>query len=166
MRRNTPPRFCFANPGGPPGPPATLRVATRAGSWRGFGDAPKHHSGGVDHRRGALEPGKVWPSMSAESKRFQILVCDGPSCGVCHGSEALVEHIEARVAGGERLRGGVDVAILTCLGRCDEGPNMMVRELAAGEDGTVEPDFERLLGVRGLYLGMNPGKIDRMLDEH
>ena len=104
--------------------------------------------------------------MSAESKRFQILVCDGPSCGVCHGSEALVEHIEARVAGSERLRGRVDVAILTCFGRCDEGPNMMVRELAAGEDGTVEPDFERLLGVRGLYLGMNPGKIDRMLDEH
>ena len=23
--------------------------------------------------------------------RFQILVCDGPSCGVCHGSEALRE---------------------------------------------------------------------------
>ncbi len=104
--------------------------------------------------------------MSAESKRFQILVCDGPSCGVCHGSEAFVEHIEGRVGASERLRGRVDVAILTCFGRCDEGPNMLVRELDEGEDGTGEPDFERMLGVRGLYLGMDPGKIDRMLDEH
>jgi (2Fe-2S) ferredoxin len=104
--------------------------------------------------------------MSAESKRFQILVCDGPSCGVCHGSEALVEHIEARVDASERLRGRVDVAILTCFGRCDEGPNMLVRELAEGEDGTSEPDFQVLLGVRGLYLGMDQAKVDRMLDEH
>ena len=104
--------------------------------------------------------------MSAESKRFQILVCDGPSCGVCHGSEALVEHIEARVGGDERLRGRVDVAILTCFGRCDEGPNMLVRELAPGEDGTSEPGFETLLGVRGLYLGMDTKKIDQMLEQH
>jgi (2Fe-2S) ferredoxin len=99
------------------------------------------------------------------SKRYQILVCDGPSCGVCHGSEALVEHIEARIAG-EPLRGRVDLAILTCFGRCDEGPNMLVRELAAGEDGTVEPPFESLAGVRGLYLGMSVERVDRMLDEH
>jgi (2Fe-2S) ferredoxin len=104
--------------------------------------------------------------MSAKHKRFQILVCDGPSCGVCHGSAALVEHIEGRVSSDEQLRGRVDVAILTCFGRCDDGPNMLVRELADGEDGTIEPDFERLLGVRGLYLGMNPTKIDRMLDQH
>jgi (2Fe-2S) ferredoxin len=104
--------------------------------------------------------------MSSESKRFQILVCDGPSCGVCHGSEALVEHIEARVGASKRLRGRVDVAILTCFGRCDEGPNMLVRELAEGEDGTSEPDFEQLLGIRGLYLGMDQTKVDRVLDEH
>lgn len=104
--------------------------------------------------------------MSAESKRFQILVCDGPSCGVCHGSAALVEHIEARVASDERLQGRVEVTNLTCFGRCDEGPNMLVRELAPDEDGTIEPEFEALLGVRGLYLGMNETKIDRMLEQH
>jgi len=104
--------------------------------------------------------------MSGESKRFQILVCDGPSCGVCHGSEALVEHIQGRVAIHERLHGRVDVCNLTCFGRCDEGPNLLVRELAEGEDGTIEPDFERLLGVRGLYLGVDVEKLDRVIDEH
>jgi len=104
--------------------------------------------------------------MSAGPKRFQILVCDGPSCGVCHGSEALIEHIEARVAGQDSLRGRVELAILTCFGRCDDGPNMLVRELAPGEDGSVEPDFEAIEGVRGLYLAMDPARVDRMLDEH
>ena len=110
--------------------------------------------------------GTVAGPMSAEPKRFQILVCDGPSCGVCHGSEVLVEHIEARVAGQPSLRGRVEVAILTCFGRCDEGPNMLVRELEPGEDGSVEPDFEKIEGVRGLYLGMDENRVDRMLDEH
>jgi hypothetical protein len=41
-----------------------------------------------------------------------------------------------------------------------------VGEVGEGEDGTVEPDFEALLGVRGLYLGMDQTKVDRMLDEH
>src|SRR5690606_19120303 len=37
-----PPQILLRKSGGPPGPPATLRAATRAGSCRGFGDAPKH----------------------------------------------------------------------------------------------------------------------------
>ena len=98
--------------------------------------------------------------------RFQILVCDGPSCGVCHGSDALLELIAEYGETSEALRGRVDVTNLTCFGRCDEGPNMMVRPLAEGEDGSVEPDFDKLTGVRGLYLGMDEDRVRRMLDEH
>jgi (2Fe-2S) ferredoxin len=104
--------------------------------------------------------------MPTRPSRFQILVCDGPSCGVCHGSEALVEQIERRVAELPALAGRVDVVNLTCFGRCDEGPNMLVRELGEHEDGTCEPGIEQLEGVRGLYLGMNEVKVDRMLAEH
>jgi len=100
------------------------------------------------------------------TKRLQVLVCDGPSCGLCHGSEALVARIEARVESNPALAGRVFVANLTCFGRCDEGPNMLVRELDEGEDGELEPDFEKLEGVRGLYLGMDEARVDRMLDEH
>lgn len=102
----------------------------------------------------------------ASDKRYQVLVCDGPSCGVCHGSEALVEHIQTRVGASPALRGRVEVCNLTCFGRCDDGPNMLVRALADGEEGGLEPPFERLEGVRGLYLGMTTAKVDRMLDEH
>lgn len=102
-----------------------------------------------------------------ERKRFQILVCDGPSCGITHESETLVEHIEGRLDKKEAaLEGRAECAALTCFGRCDEGPNLMIRELAPGEDGSTEPDFDLLYGVRGLYLGVDQAKVDRILDSH
>lgn len=100
------------------------------------------------------------------TRRFQILVCDGPSCGVCLGSEALREHIERRIESRDDLRGRVYVISLTCFGRCDDGPNMLVRELGEGEDGELEPDIEDIEGVRGLYLGNDVERADRVLDEH
>ena len=52
--------------------------------------------------------------------------------------------------------------------RVESGRDRRGVEKAAGggEDGSVEPPIERLEGVRGLYLGMNEAKVDRMLDEH
>lgn len=98
--------------------------------------------------------------------RFQILVCDGPSCGLCLDSEALLEHAEARIAASPTLRGRVHPISFTCFGRCDEGPNMMVRPLAEGEDPEAEPDIDAMDGVLGLYLTMDTARVDRVLDEH
>jgi (2Fe-2S) ferredoxin len=100
------------------------------------------------------------------SKRFQILVCDGPSCGLCLGSEALLDHIQRRVEASDSLRERVVAINLTCFGRCDDGPNLLVRELGEGEDGEFEPEIEDIEGVRGLYLGNDVAQIDRVLDEH
>ena len=102
----------------------------------------------------------------SEQKRFQILVCDGPSCGLCLGSEELLDYIHERVARSESLRGRVHAINLTCFGRCDEGPNLLVRELREGEDGELEPEIEDIEGVLGLYLGNDTKKINRILDEH
>jgi (2Fe-2S) ferredoxin len=108
------------------------------------------------------------PTFAAMSgpKRFQMLICDGPSCGVCLGSEALREHARARVEASEHLRGRVSVINLTCFGRCDDGPNLLVRELGPDEDGEDEPDIEDIDGVRGLYFRNTVARIDRILDEH
>lgn len=100
------------------------------------------------------------------STRFQIVVCDGPSCGLCLNSEALLEHLERRIAASESLRDRVSAINLTCFGRCDDGPNIMVRPLADGEDAELEPDIEAIDNVRGLYLGMDTERIDRVLREH
>src|SRR5262245_61414476 len=100
------------------------------------------------------------------STRFQILVCDGPSCCVCHGSEALRDYIATRIDAESHLSGRVFVQNLTCFGRCDDGPNLMVRPLGPSEDGELEPGIAEIEGVRGLYLGNDQQRIDRILDEH
>ena len=99
-------------------------------------------------------------------RRLQILVCDGPSCGITHESDQLVEHIEARLAADASLNGRVFVTNLTCFGRCDEGPNLLIRPLGDGEDAHEEPEFELLDGVEGLYIGMDEARVDRVLTEH
>ena len=99
-------------------------------------------------------------------RRYQLLVCDGPSCGVCLCSENLKEAALARIAGEPALAERLTVFDLTCFGRCDDGPNMMVRELPAGEDREIEPDHDDLQGVRGLYTGVDEGRLTRILDEH
>lgn len=85
---------------------------------------------------------------------------------MCHGSEALHEHIARRLDTEPQLRGRVFVTNLTCFGRCDDGPNLLVRVLGVDQDGDQEPGIDDIEGVRGLYLGNDVRRIDRILDEH
>ncbi len=98
--------------------------------------------------------------------RYQIHVCDGPSCGVTHGSESLVERLQTQIAGDDTLRGRVGVSSYTCFGRCDDGPNLFVQTLEQGQDGDEEPEPEVLETQRGFYPGMNEAKVLRVLQEH
>lgn len=98
--------------------------------------------------------------------RYQIHVCDGPSCGVTHGSEVLVERLRAAIAADPGLQGRVGVRCYTCYGRCDDGPNLFVQTLAEGEDGDDEPEVEVLETQRGFYPGMDEAKVLRVLHEH
>ena len=102
----------------------------------------------------------------AKATRYQLLVCDGPDCGVCLDSAALLEYAREKVAASPSLRDRVFPVEFTCFGRCGEGPNMMVLPLADGADPTSEPEFEAMDGVRGLYLAMNRERLVRVLDEH
>jgi (2Fe-2S) ferredoxin len=100
------------------------------------------------------------------STRFQILICDGPSCGVTHESERLVECAKRHLNERPDLKDRVTVANYTCYGRCEEGPNMFVRQLAAGDDPFEEPDVDILERQRGFYPGVDEAKVVRIADEH
>jgi (2Fe-2S) ferredoxin len=99
-------------------------------------------------------------------RRFQILVCDGPSCGITHESERFKAQIAARRAADPALAERVSCVDFTCFGFCDDGPNVLVRELAPAENPWAEPKPGALEGVQGLYLGNDEAKVDRILDEH
>ncbi len=98
--------------------------------------------------------------------RFQLLICDGPSCGITHDSACLKERVEAKLASDPALGERATVLDFTCFGRCDEGPNMLVHALEDGEDEYDEPDLDALDGERGFYPGMDEAKVDRMVESH
>jgi (2Fe-2S) ferredoxin len=98
--------------------------------------------------------------------RYQILVCDGPSCGVTHESEVLVALLKERVGAAPGLRGRVYVAPYNCFGRCSEGPNLFVRRLAAGEAPLAEPGLAALERERGFYPGVDAAKCEAIVREH
>ncbi|MEX1366701.1 MAG: (2Fe-2S) ferredoxin domain-containing protein [Nannocystaceae bacterium] len=98
--------------------------------------------------------------------RFQIHVCDGPSCGLTHDSDELIDKLEAAIEADPDLEARVGVGRYTCYGRCEDGPNLFVQALADGEDGSEEPELEVLESQRGFYPGMDEAKVLRVLREH
>lgn len=106
------------------------------------------------------------PPAPRTSLRFQILVCDGPSCGITHESDILKAQLAARVAADPGLEGRVHVVDYMCFGRCSEGPNMFVRRLGPNEAPTADPDSTAFDRERGFYPGVDPEKCERLLAEH
>ncbi|MCA9694928.1 MAG: (2Fe-2S) ferredoxin domain-containing protein [Myxococcales bacterium] len=98
--------------------------------------------------------------------RLQLLVCDGPSCGLTYESDRLKARMLEQIAAHPELAGRVTVVDFNCFGRCGEGPNMFVRVLTATDDPTGEPDFDVLEQQRGFYPGMDEARCDRVLEEH
>lgn len=97
---------------------------------------------------------------------FQLRVCDGPSCGVTHESERLVDLIEEKIKADPALEGKVGVCSYTCFGRCEDGPNMFVEELERDEQRYDDPDDDVLEQQRGFYPDLDEDKVTRVLEEH
>jgi (2Fe-2S) ferredoxin len=96
---------------------------------------------------------------------FQILLCDGPSCGVTHESDRLVRCLRAAIAGDPGLAGRTTLRDFTCFGRCDDGPNVFVRRVEPGQEHD-EPDPAVFEVQRGFYPHMDEPKLLRVLREH
>ncbi|MGB1275492.1 MAG: hypothetical protein ACPG77_07065 [Nannocystaceae bacterium] len=100
------------------------------------------------------------------AQRFQILVCDGPSCGLTFESDVLREQLEGALAKDSEVAARVTLVSYTCFGRCGEGPNMYVRELAPGDDPQAEPGIDTLAAQRGFYPGVSEETCRRLVNEH
>ncbi len=100
------------------------------------------------------------------SQRFILRVCDGPSCGVTHESERLVEHIRGVISADPDLAERIQVGPFTCFGRCDEGPNCFFQQAGPDDDPDEEPEPEVLEEQRAFYPGMDEAKLTRVVTEH
>jgi (2Fe-2S) ferredoxin len=101
------------------------------------------------------------------SPRYRILVCRGPECGDKRGSAAL--HAElVRLLRMRGLTDRVDLEWQSCFGRCQSGPNMLVRVIRPEDRGVFQ--FAVLLpsasGDAVLYTSVSMAELQRIIDDH
>jgi (2Fe-2S) ferredoxin len=99
------------------------------------------------------------------AKRYTILVCRGPECSEKRHSADLRTELNAEL---ERcqLTSGNTLDTFSCFGKCQKGPNVLVREMTA----TDNPLMVRLMPTAGrlavLYHGVRPADARRIVEEH
>lgn len=102
-------------------------------------------------------------------RRFRILVCRGPECGERRGSHAIRDALVHQLAR-RGLTGEVDLGWQSCFGRCTQGPNVLVQELAAPRPG--ERQFLLATMPRGragrsaLYNRVTPADVEEIVVQH
>jgi (2Fe-2S) ferredoxin len=99
-------------------------------------------------------------------KKYKILVCRGPECGEKRHSADIHASFVRELA--QCPLGGNEAALehYSCFGKCHSGPNVLVRELRAGDS----PTMLALMPTAGpgavLYHRMEPGDAHRVVTEH
>jgi (2Fe-2S) ferredoxin len=103
------------------------------------------------------------------SRKFRILVCRGPECGERRGSQAIHDAL----ADGLRRRALHEQVALgwqSCFGRCTQGPNVLVQEVAAPQPGERQYLFATMpLGRSGrsaLYNGVGAADVEDIIEDH
>jgi (2Fe-2S) ferredoxin len=104
--------------------------------------------------------------MSPGPKRYVVSICSGPDCR-SNGSDALVPRL-AQLLQSRQLTARCQTKRGGCYGLCDQGANVIVREVTAGpSDPLSREDFE-LVGSPGEthYAQMDSQRLERVVDEH
>jgi len=102
-----------------------------------------------------------------EPTRYRVIVCRGPECGERRGSAALYAELERQIEL-NGLAGRVELDWQSCFGRCQSGPNIMVREASEHDAGPAR--FTVLLptntGEAVLYNAVRIEELGRILRDH
>jgi (2Fe-2S) ferredoxin len=103
------------------------------------------------------------------ARRFKIVICRGPECGDRRGSAVLHDEFSSALdAHGARER--TELMWQSCFGRCTQGPNVLVRELACvAAEPRLGSGFATLPGPRGataLYNRVDRQRVAHVVAEH
>ena len=99
--------------------------------------------------------------------RYRVIVCRGPECGDRRGSAALHAELSRQI---EQLglTSRVELDWQSCFGRCQSGPNIMVREVGANDTNAFR--FTVLLPTNSgevvLYNAVRIEELGRILRDH
>jgi (2Fe-2S) ferredoxin len=99
-------------------------------------------------------------------RRYQILVCKGPECGDKRHSIDIFHAFERELKSCPLDGSEVTVAQYSCFGRCQKGPNVLVREQRPNENQRLLLLMPTAGAGACLYNGVKPDDARRILDEH
>lgn len=100
-----------------------------------------------------------------DARCYQVVVCEGPTCGGCHDSPALTDELTGLVQV-RGLRSRARVFSSLCLGRCGQGPNLVVRQLDGDERLAIEPTMYELEEGVTLYSDVQQPRLDELVTKH
>lgn len=101
----------------------------------------------------------------ASTIRYQILLCEGPTCGGCHASEELRTPLNAALERGD-LKSRVSLQRYLCFGRCSEGPNLVVRPLREDQSLKGVPPMQDLEDNCLFYGDLDDDMVEKIVLEH
>jgi (2Fe-2S) ferredoxin len=100
------------------------------------------------------------------SKKFHILVCKGPECGEKRRSLEVFEAFGAELKRGALNGNEVVLEQYSCFGRCQRGPNVLVREIKAGENLRMILLMPTAGAGAFLYHMVKPVEARQIIEEH
>ena len=105
--------------------------------------------------------------MIALDGRYRIVVCRGPECGDRRDSQALYAELE-RLITARGLRGKVELEWQSCFGRCQSGPNILVRLITQADASPFRMSvlLPSANGDAVLYNGVRLEELGRLLEDH
>lgn len=98
-------------------------------------------------------------------RRYRIVVCRGPECGDKRNSRAVHEAF-VRAVTSAQVAHRCELEWQSCFGRCSQGPNALVRELAATPAAAPRFAFADLPAARGGGARMATALYNRLAPEH
>jgi len=100
------------------------------------------------------------------SKKYQILVCKGPECGDKRRSIDLYDSFKAELPRCSLDGNEAVVEQYSCFGRCQRGPNVLVREVKPGENARMLLMMPTAAAGSTLYYGVRLDETRKILEEH
>jgi (2Fe-2S) ferredoxin len=100
------------------------------------------------------------------SKKYQILVCKGPECGDKRHSIDIFQEFKTELPRCPLDGNEVVVDQYSCFGRCQRGPNVLVREVKPGENARMILLMPTAAAGAYLYHAVKPSEVRLILDEH
>jgi (2Fe-2S) ferredoxin len=101
------------------------------------------------------------------AERYRIVVCRGPECGDRRDSATLYAEL-ARLIAARNLVGRVELEWQSCFGRCQSGPNILVRLVTAADESPLRMSvlLPSANGDAVLYNDVRLEELARILEDH